>query len=145
MSKDKRLSILTEAEIEELYSPPVFSESDQRFFFALNERELEVINRIRDRKHRVVAIALLGYFKSKPILLNPRFKSMQADLSFVSELYFKDLKYRRFSLKSDQKSRLYERVLSLLRVSNWNDLEHQAGPVTYLLEKANSWAAKHQP
>lgn len=66
---------------------------------------------------------------------------MQAGLSFVSELYFKDLKYRRFSLKADQKSRLYERVLSLLEVSHWNELEHQAGLVTYLVEKANSWAA----
>jgi len=141
MSKGKRLSILTKAEIEELYSPPVFSVSDQRFFFALNDREFEVINRIRDRKHRIVAISLLGYFKSKPILINPSFKSMQADLSFISELYFEDLKYRRFSLKADQKSRLYERVLLLLGVSNWNDIEHQAGLVTYLLEKANSWAA----
>lgn len=60
MSKGKRLSILTQAEIEELYLPPMFSEPDQRFFFALNDREMEVINRIRDRKHRVVAIALLG-------------------------------------------------------------------------------------
>ena len=119
MSKGKRLSILTKAEIEELYSPPVFSASDQRFFFALNDREAEVINRIQDRKHRVAAIALLGYFKSKPILINPSFKSMQADLSFISELYFEDLKYRRFSLKADQKSRLYERVLLLLGVSNW--------------------------
>lgn len=141
MSKGKRLSILAEAEIEELYLPPVFSETDQRFFFTLNDRELEVINRIRDRKYRVVAIVLLGYFKSKPILLNPSFKSMQADLSFVSELYFKDLKYRRFTLKGDQKSRLYERVLSLLEVSNWNDLEHQVELVSHLLEKANSWAA----
>lgn len=61
MSKGKRLSILAEAEIEELYLPPVFSETDQRFFFTLNDRELEVINRIRDRKYRVVAIVLLGY------------------------------------------------------------------------------------
>ncbi len=141
MSKGKRLSILSDAEIEELYSPPVFSESDRQFFFTLNDREWEIINRIRDRKHRVVTTVLLGYFKSKPILLNPSFKSMQADLSFVSELYFKDLKYRRFSLKGDQKSRLYERVLSLLGVSNWNDLEHQAELVAHLLEKANSWAA----
>jgi len=141
MSKGKRLSILTKAEIEELYSPPVFSAPDQRFFFALNDREAEAINRIRDRKHRVAAIALLGYFKSKPILLNPNFKSMQDDLSFISDLYFKGLKYRRFSLKADQKSRLYERVLLLLEVSNWNDIEHQEGLVAYLLEKAKSWAA----
>ncbi len=141
MSKGKRLSILTEVEIEELYSPPVFSESDQRFFFILNDRELEAISRIREIKHRVVAIVLLGYFKSKPILLNPSFKSMQTDLSFVSQQYFKDLKYRRFSLKADQKSRLYERVLLLLGVSSWNNFEHQEGLVAHLLEKANSWAA----
>jgi len=106
MSKGKRLSILTKAEIEELYSPPIFSVSDQRFFFALNNREAETINRIQDRKHRVAAIALFGYFKSKPILLNPSFKSMQNVQSFISELYFKALKYRRFSLKADQKSRI---------------------------------------
>ena len=141
MSKGKRLSILTAAEIEELYSPPVFSESDQRFFFTLNDREFDEINRIRDRKHRVVAIVLLGYFKSKPILLNPSFKSMQSDLAFVSKLYFKDLKYRRFSLKADQKSRLYERVLSLLGVSNWSDHEHHSLLTGHLLESANSWAA----
>jgi len=40
MSKVKRLSILTEVEIEELYSPPMFSESEQRFFFTINDREL---------------------------------------------------------------------------------------------------------
>ena len=141
MSKGKRLSILTAAEIEELYSPPVFSESDQRFFFTLNDREFDEINRIRDRKHRVVAIVLLGYFKSKPIPLNPSFKSMQSDLAFVSKLYFKDLKYRRFSLKADQKSRLYERVLSLLGVSNWSDHEHHSLLTGHLLESANSWAA----
>lgn len=66
---------------------------------------------------------------------------MQTDLSFVSEQYYKDLKYRRFSLKADQKSRLYDRVLLLLGVSSWNSLEHQEGLVAHLLEKANSWAA----
>ena len=140
MIKGKRIPILTEAEIAELYSPPVFSEYDQRFFFALNDRELAAINRIRERKYRVVVIVLLGYFKSKPILLNPSFKSMQGDLSFVSERYFRDLKYRRFSLKSDQKSRLYGRVLSMLGVSNWHDRTHQPRLVAHLLEKANSWA-----
>ncbi len=66
MSKGKRLSILTKAEIEELYSPPIFSVSDQRFFFALNDREAEAIYRIRDRKHRVAAIALLGVLGTSP-------------------------------------------------------------------------------
>jgi len=84
---------------------------------------------------------LFGYFKSKPILLNPTFKHIEADLSFVVELYFKGLKFRRFNLKPDQKSRLYERILTLLGISNWDDSEHQWGLTNHLHQKANSWTA----
>lgn len=102
MSRDKRLSILTAAEIEDLYSVPSFNESYQRFYFALNDKELAELSRIRQRKYRCVAVALLGYFKCKPILLNPSYKSMQDDLAFIARFHFKDLKFRRFSLKADQ-------------------------------------------
>nr|WP_320408111.1 DUF4158 domain-containing protein [Moraxella osloensis] len=56
--------------IEDLYSVPSFNESYQRFYFALNDKELAELSRIRQRKYRCVAVALLGYFKCKPILLN---------------------------------------------------------------------------
>ncbi|MFQ6279415.1 Tn3 family transposase, partial [Acinetobacter johnsonii] len=42
-------------------------------------KELAELSRIRQRKYRCVAVALLGYFKCKPILLNPSYKSMQDD------------------------------------------------------------------
>ena len=60
MSKGKRLSILTKAEVDDLYSPPVLSVSDQRFFFAFNDRG----DRIRDRKQRVAwqSINLKGVY-----------------------------------------------------------------------------------
>ena len=77
---------MTQAEIEELDSPPAFSEPDLRFYFALDDTEPTVISRVRDRKHPTIAIALLWYFKSKTILLNLCFKLMQADLSFISDL-----------------------------------------------------------
>ena len=89
MSRDKRLSILTAAEIEDLYSVPSFNESYQRFYFALNDKELAELSRIRQRKYRCVAVALLGYFKCKPILLNPSYKSMQDDLAFIARFHFK--------------------------------------------------------
>lgn len=54
MSRDKRLSILTAAEIEDLYSVPSFNESYQRFYFALNDKELAELSRIRQRKYRCI-------------------------------------------------------------------------------------------
>jgi len=37
MPSEKRLKILTEAEIADLFGPPTLNSNDQRFFFALNE------------------------------------------------------------------------------------------------------------
>lgn len=141
MSRNKRLSILTAAEIEDLYSVPSFNEAYQRFYFTLNDKELAELSRIRQRKHRCVAIALLGYFKCKPILLNPTYKSMQKDLAFIARHHFKDLTFRRFTLKADQKSRLYERVLSIIGVKSWKDKEHQPQLIEHLLVCAESWVA----
>ena len=50
---------------------------------------------------------------------------MQDDLVFMARFHYRDLTFRRFSLKPDQKSRIYARVLSIVGVSNWNDKRHQ--------------------
>lgn len=66
MATEKRIKILTEAEIAELFGPPILSSNDQRFFFTLNDAELAECNRIRERDHRCMFVVLLGYFKVKP-------------------------------------------------------------------------------
>ena len=47
MATEKRIKILTEAEAQELYSPPTFGINDQRFFFSLDDREYKVCKKIR--------------------------------------------------------------------------------------------------
>lgn len=42
------LRILTTAEQQDFYSPPIFSEDEQRFFFAPNEAEWLSIRRSKD-------------------------------------------------------------------------------------------------
>ena len=68
MAAERRIKILTEAEIAELFSPPVLNLHDQRFFFALNDAELAESKRIRERDQRCMFVVLLGYFKVKPII-----------------------------------------------------------------------------
>ncbi len=47
MVTDKRIKILTGAEIDNLYAAPVFSENVQRFVFTLND----VVNAVCRRVH----------------------------------------------------------------------------------------------
>ncbi|MDH5327674.1 MAG: DUF4158 domain-containing protein [Gammaproteobacteria bacterium] len=140
MNKNKRISILNQAEIEDLYGVPDFNQSYQQFYFALNDREWHKISQLRDKKLQCVAVALLGYFKCKPILLSPNYLQMHPDLRFIAEQHFGGFKFRRFKLKPDQKSRVYDRVLKILGYANWKDKLHQSQLVDHLLNQATSWA-----
>lgn len=77
MPNSKRLSILHEAEINDLYGVPSLSLEEKRLSFTLNELVQDVIKSIRDRNHKSYAIALLGYFKIKSIQLNPAYMELQ--------------------------------------------------------------------
>lgn len=98
MPYKERLTILHHAEISDLYGTPSLSLEEKRISFALNDLELDVIKSIRDRNHKCYAIALLGYFKIKPISLNPSYKALQEDLIFIAKEYFPKFKVPRFSL-----------------------------------------------
>ena len=71
MATEERLKILTEAEIGDLFGPPVLNHNDQRFFFTLNDQELAIAQKIRRRDQRCMFVVLLGYFKVKLITLSP--------------------------------------------------------------------------
>ena len=110
MSKSKGLSILLQPEIDDLYSPPRYTIEQQRYFFSLNDKELAVAKSIRKREHRCYFVAMLGYFKTKPIVRNPNFRLIESDLSFVAKETFLGNKLRRLSLNQKQRDRLYEKL-----------------------------------
>lgn len=120
MAFKERLTILLEPEIKDLYSIPTLSVEQKRVIFALNDPELACISSIRDRNQKCLAIALLGYFKVKPILLNIRFNEVHPDLKFIATEYFPKFNITRFSVNRMQKARLYQKVLDVLGFKNWS-------------------------
>ena len=125
MSKSKRLCILLQPEIDDLYSPPRYTIEQQRYFFSLNYKELAVAKSIRKREHRCYFVAMLGYFKTKPVVLNPNFRLIESDLSFVAKETFPGNKLRRLSLNQKQRDRLYEKLFSLNQFKRWKEREHE--------------------
>jgi hypothetical protein len=61
MATEKRIKIITVSEVQEFYSPLLFTTSDQRFFFALDDREQEACKKVRPRRSRCMLTLLLGY------------------------------------------------------------------------------------
>ena len=138
---EKRVKILSEAEIDELYSPPTFNPQDQRFFFSLNDIKIRAMQKVRERRNKCMFVVLLGYFKSRPITITPKYNQIKVDLKFVTQEVLPGLGLKPFNLKQRDKDRLYIRIFELLGYSAWNEKHHRKLLFSALLEQANSWAA----
>ena len=138
---EKRIKILSEPEIDELYSAPSFNEQDQRFFFSLNDADMQMVQRIRDRRNKCMFVVLLGYFKSKPIPILPKYSQVKADLKFVAVNILPGQGLKPFNLKQRDKDRVYARIFELLGHSAWDEKRHK--PLLYgaLLDQSDSWVA----
>lgn len=139
MATQKRLQILIESEIKKLYSPPRFTLEERRFYFSLNDKETIVAKSIRNRSHRCFFVALLGYFKSQPVVLSPSFGDVEEDIRFIAKEQLPGPGIRRFSLDQKQKDRLYQKVFSLLNYKKWQTKKHRNNLVSHLQQIAKSW------
>jgi TnpA family transposase len=139
MAIQNQLQILTRSEINDLYSPPRFNLEERRFYFALNDLETKVVKSIRLRAHRCFFIALLGYFKSRPVVLNPGFVDIEEDLRFIAKEQLHLPGIRRFSLNQKQKDRLYQKIFDLLDYQKWQSSYQQDKLIPHLQKVAKSW------
>ena len=106
MLYSKRLTILQEAEVYDLFGIPNLSVEEKRVYFSLNDSESDVIQSIRNRNHKCYAIALLGYFKIKPIQLSLSYSQIRPDLIFLAKEYFPKFKVTGFSVSRIQRARI---------------------------------------
>ena len=109
----KRIDIITESEMSELYSVPLMSDDDRQHFFSLNDTELKVFNSRESVQIKAYFILLLGYFKYKRIILDFALKDVKNDLDYILQTHLSGKKLPRKRLTRQQKSRLYQLVLNI--------------------------------
>jgi len=124
--KSKRLTILLDSVIQDLYGAPKLTFEQKRYYFSLNDPELEALRSIRDRYNSVYFVLLLGYFKVKPVVLNIRYGDVRDDLQFIAGELFPGVKLKRKSLSPMQKVRIYRRIFQLLDYQSFDD-DSEAG------------------
>lgn len=153
---DKRLSILLDSEVRELYGPPPLTIEQKRYYFSLNDPELEAARSFRYRQDRFYFVLLLGYFKVKPVVLNISYTEVQDDLQFIAHELFDGAKSKRKNLAPVQKLRIYRRIFQLVGYRSLDDnLERVLGESTetaatasidprYLFDESIDYMVKHQ-
>ncbi len=141
MTTQKRIKILTKSEVQKLYSPPLLTANDQRFFFALDERERLICKRVRQRRTRCMLALLLGYFKAKPVVLTPRYHRLKIDLKYISQDVFPGTGFAPFTLDRKEKDRIYNRIFKLTGYQGWSSNAHLPSLLDYLSGQAQAWLA----
>ncbi|WP_119963853.1 DUF4158 domain-containing protein, partial [Candidatus Fukatsuia symbiotica] len=61
----KRIYLLPEAEITDLYARPIFNQDEQRLYFEMNQVELDKLSQFGTLKTKIYFILQLAYFKAK--------------------------------------------------------------------------------
>ena len=87
MSK-RKIKLLSENEIRDLYSLPKFNADERRLYFSLNESELKSLKQIRTVKAKLYFILQLGYFKAAHQFFKFSLNDVIKDTKYVLKTYF---------------------------------------------------------
>ncbi len=86
----KNLKILSEKEIEELYSMPAFNKEEQTANFYLDSQEVFLMQGFSTMTSQIYFILQLGYFKAKQQFYVFDTGGVMDDIGFIMEVYFQD-------------------------------------------------------
>ncbi len=84
----KRIQILNQSEINELYALPNFNRTDREDYFSLDNETKALVSGLRQTETKIYFILLLGYFRSRPIVFNFTFSDVIADFEYVRNRYY---------------------------------------------------------
>ena len=138
-SISKRISILTQKEIQSLYGFPDFSDEERMAYFSLMQLEEKVVDSHRSIFSKIYFILQLGYFKAKKMFFVFSKEEAKKDIQYVIERYYPELDHFDIEIpkmtRKDQQTRilnlfdyrlcdqemkldLEEKALSLVRISS---------------------------
>ncbi len=112
-TSDKRLKILSPAEIEALYGLPRFVQDEREQYFALTPAEKVVLGQLGSRKSQLYCVLQMGYFKARHRFFKFRTGQVEEDARYVQVLYFPDLELTDFVVNKETYLKHHEIILAL--------------------------------
>ncbi|MBA2650280.1 MAG: DUF4158 domain-containing protein [Legionella sp.] len=121
MTNLKRIYLLPEAEIVDLYARPIFNHNEQKLYFDLNKIELDMLGQFGTIKTKVYFILQLAYFKAKNQFFIFTFDDVQTDVQYVLAKFFKKLDALfQGSITRKRINQQKQIILNLFEYQNWS-------------------------
>jgi len=84
----KRIQILSQTEIEKIYSYPSFSFEEQVCFFNIDDSILDALKKFKTTETKICFLLMLAYFKAKTIFYNIDYDKSQRDIIYIINNFF---------------------------------------------------------
>lgn len=118
--------ILSDTQIEKIYSSPVFGDHEREENFSLDEKERSEMLPREATILKIYYIMLLGYFKVNPVRIDLDINRSQADFNFIRQKEFPGEKVAHTGLSAQMKYKIYEKIFSVVKISKFEDDEKRA-------------------
>ncbi len=110
----ERIQILTKNEIDALYELPTFNQAEREEYFSLDDNILSILKSIGKIESRVYLILLIGYYRAKPVIPKFQLKTVKEDVAYIAQTYFLGKKIKLVTTPKSTRSRLVNKMLSIL-------------------------------
>ena len=85
-----RLSILTQEEIDSLYSIPHLDDDERSFLFTLDDEDRLNLNTLKTVPRKINYILQRGYYQATNYFFRFSFQKYKIDVEFILKTYFPD-------------------------------------------------------
>ncbi len=133
MKNERRIRILPENEIDNLFARPIFNDDERLVWFELSQEELLLLVSKRSLISKVDLILQLGYFKSKLQFFKFTFEEVSDDICYIMERYFSNRALDKSTLERKAKRLNQDIILKQYGFSIFDAKIH----VPLLLKKAH--------
>ncbi len=123
---EKRIRILSEAELQALYARPSFTQSEREYFFELKPQEQNLLDLPISIDSQVHAIVQLGYFNCKHRFFQFDLDEVPDDTEYVRQRYFPQNCLIKPVLSRETKRQNQQRILELTGYKLYTKKEYEA-------------------
>lgn len=130
----KRIRILPENEIDDLFAIPEFNDDERQFWFDLNTEEQVLLESKNSIASSIDLIIQLGYFKAKHQFFNFTLEDVKEDTAYILNRFYSGEEPRAKTVSRTQRYRNQRAILQLMKMTLFNPSNH----IPLLLEKSKS-------
>jgi len=88
MGNKKRISLLSDVEVDEIYARPQFTDADRDYFFQLGDKEHKLLKKYTNLKSKVFFILQNGYFSAKKKFFKFTIDDVIDDVAYIIKKHY---------------------------------------------------------